>query len=61
MRTIAMASMGCWGGNTRTSGSQVVTVPATFSGDELSCYIAFQNENQSEVSNSTYLGEVIAL
>ncbi|MGQ7870911.1 DUF6266 family protein, partial [Sunxiuqinia sp. sy24] len=29
------------GGNTRTSGSQVVTVPATFSGDELSCYIAF--------------------
>ncbi|WP_299581656.1 DUF6266 family protein [uncultured Sunxiuqinia sp.] len=49
------------GGNTRASGSQEVMVPTTFTGDELNCYIAFQNENQSEVSNSTYLGEVVAL
>ncbi|MGD9930912.1 MAG: DUF6266 family protein [Mangrovibacterium sp.] len=47
------------GGNTRSAGSQFVTVPAAFAGDELNCYIAFQSENQSEVSNSAYLGEVV--
>ncbi|MGQ7868967.1 DUF6266 family protein [Sunxiuqinia sp. sy24] len=48
------------GGSTRSSGSQSVNVPAVFAGDALYCFIAFQNENQSEVSNSTYLGEVVA-
>ncbi|MCW0482723.1 DUF6266 family protein [Gaoshiqia sediminis] len=47
------------GGSTRSAGSQVVTVPSAFASDELNCYIAFQNENLSEVSNSTYLGEVV--
>lgn len=47
------------GGNTRVSGSQAVTVPASFVGDELECYIAFQNANQTNLSNSVHLGEVI--
>lgn len=48
------------GGNTRVSGSQSVTIPAAFAGDELQVYLAFQTENQSDVSNSVYLGEVVA-
>ncbi|MBN2174659.1 MAG: hypothetical protein JW731_11030 [Bacteroidales bacterium] len=43
----------------RSSGAQSVTVPATFAGDELHCYIASRNKKQSAVSNSTYLGEVL--
>ncbi len=48
------------GGNTRSSGAQSVTIPASFAGDEVHVYLAFQTDNQSDVSNSTYLGEVVA-
>jgi len=47
------------GGNDRSSGSQVVEVPATFAGDEVQCYIAFQTANQSVLSNSVYAGPVV--
>lgn len=47
------------GGNTRASGSQVVTVPTSFVGDELECYIAFQNATQTVLSNSLHLGEIV--
>jgi hypothetical protein len=42
------------GGNTRTSGSQIVTLPSNFSGDEVQCFIGFQNANQSVLSDSQF-------
>ena len=48
------------GGNDRSSGSQVIEVPSTFASDEVQCYIAFQNANQSVLSNSQYAGAVTA-
>jgi hypothetical protein len=47
------------GGNARTEGSQAVTVPAAFTGDQVHCYIAFQNANQSVLSNSQHVGGLI--
>ena len=47
------------GGNARSAGSQIVTVPSTFGDDEVHCFIAFQNANQSVLSNSQYAGAVI--
>ena len=46
------------GGNTRKSGGQVMTLPLTFQGDEVQCYIAFQNDNQSAISDSLYAGNI---
>jgi len=46
-------------GNTRTGGSQTITLPSTFSGDEVQCFIAFQNANQSVLSNSQFVGGII--
>jgi hypothetical protein len=47
------------GGNSRLSGSQAVTVPASFSGDEVKCYIAFQDAKQTVVSNSAFAGSLV--
>lgn len=47
------------GGNTRVEGSQSITVPALFLGDEVQCYIAFQNANQSVLSDSQYIGSLV--
>lgn len=49
------------GGNTRRSGSQSVALPANFSGDEVHCYISFQNVGQSVVSDNRYAGSVMVL
>jgi hypothetical protein len=49
------------GGNDRSVVEQPITVPATFSGDEVQCYIAFQNANQSVLSNSVYAGPLVVL
>ncbi len=46
-------------GNTRSIGSQVITVPDTFIGDEVQCYIAFQDERQTVLSNSIYVGAIV--
>jgi len=46
------------GGGTRSVGSQVVAVPASFAGDLVHCYVAFQNANQSVLSDSVYAGAV---
>ena len=46
------------GGNERTVGQQSIEVPSTFMGDEVHCYIAFQNINQSVLSDSVYVGSV---
>jgi len=47
------------GGNTRTGGSQSVTLPANWSGDEVQCFIAFANANGSVYSNSAFVGGII--
>jgi len=49
------------GGNTRTGGSQSITLPANWSGDEVQCFIAFSNQNGSVYSNSAYVGGIIVL
>ena len=45
-------------GNTRFSQSQFITLPSTFIGDEVHCYIAFQNYRQSIFSNSQFVGKI---
>jgi hypothetical protein len=47
------------GGNNRASGMQSVTVPLSFKGDELQCYVAFENARDAVVSNSQYLGSIV--
>lgn len=47
-----------FGGNSRYKGWQSVTLPLSFAGDEVQCYIAFQNAGQSQVSDSQYLGSL---
>ena len=46
-------------GNTRTGGSQTITLPSNFSGDEVQCFISFANENQAVLSNSEFVGGII--
>ena len=46
------------GGNDRSLGQQSIEVPATFAGNQVHCYIAFQNANQSVLSNSVYVGAI---
>lgn len=47
------------GGNDRAAGGQTVTVPSSFAGDQVECFIAFQNLNQSVLSNSVYAGPLV--
>ena len=47
------------GGNLRIRGSQVVALPSTYQGDEVQCYIAFQNDHKLVVSDSQFLGSLI--
>ncbi len=47
------------GGNTRIGGSQSITLPSNFSGDEVQCYISFGTATQSVVSNSEFAGGII--
>ena len=42
----------------RADGTQSVTVPDSFSGDLVHCYIAFETLNGSDLSNSKYAGAV---
>lgn len=44
------------GGNTRDCGSQRINLPLSFVGDNLQCYLAFQNMEQTAASNSQWLG-----
>jgi len=46
-------------GNTRTGGSQTITLPSNFSSDEVQCFISFANENQAVLSNSEFVGGII--
>jgi len=46
-------------GNTRTGGSQSITLPSNFSGDEVQCFISFSNATQAVLSNSEFVGGII--
>ena len=46
-------------GHTRTSESQSITIPSSFVGDEVQCYIAFQSYWEKEVSDSMYVGGIV--
>ena len=48
-------------GNTRAGGSQSITLPSTFTGDEVQCFISFANATRSVVSNSEFVGGIIVL
>jgi hypothetical protein len=50
-----------FGGSTRIGGSQRINLPASFSGDEVHCYISFQNVGQSVISNSSFVGSLVVL
>lgn len=44
--------------STRSLGSHTIILPANFSGDEVLCYIAFQNASQTVISDSEFLGSI---
>ena len=46
------------GGNERSACVQTIEVPSSFAGDQVECFIAFQNLNQSVLSNSVYAGPI---
>ena len=46
-------------GNLRIIGSHSIKLPSSFAGDEVQCFIAFQNLQQSEVSESQYVGGIM--
>lgn len=43
---------------TRADGTEAITVPDSFSGDLVHCYIAFTDQDAFDVSNSMYAGAV---
>lgn len=45
-------------GEARTVGTQSLSVPVDFSGDEIQAYIGFISEDGTEVSNSVYVGAI---
>lgn len=45
-------------GEERSSGSQTLTVPSDFSGDEVITFLGFISEDGKSVSNSAYVGTV---
>jgi len=46
-------------GNVRSGGSQLITLPDNFAGDEVICYIAFQNASQTMISDSGFVGGMV--
>lgn len=47
------------GNMTRADGAQTLALPEAFSGDTVQCYISFTNANESVVSDSLYVGNVL--
>jgi len=43
----------------RGVGTHVITLPAIFAGDEVQCYIAFQNASQTMISDSGFAGSIL--
>ena len=47
------------GAITRAIGAQTITLPNSYTSDEVQCYIAFTNANGSVISNSQFVGSII--
>jgi hypothetical protein len=45
-------------GNSRMSGTQAFILPDGFGKENLQCYIAFRNINQTNISDSQYVGSI---
>lgn len=45
-------------GATRSSRSQTLTVPDSYSGDQVQCFITFISEDGASIANSKYVGSV---
>lgn len=45
-------------GELRSSGTQTATLPDSYQGDDVECFIAFISNDSSSISNSTYLGSI---
>ena len=45
-------------GSARSVGTQSLSVPVDFSGDEVQAYLGFISEDGTEVSNSVYVGAI---
>ena len=43
----------------RGVGSHVSTLPKSFAGDEVQCYVAFQNASQTVISDSRFAGSIL--
>lgn len=50
-----------FGGSFRTSGSQTIDLPENMEGDEVVCYISFQNARQTMISDSGFAGAMVVL
>ncbi|HAH25617.1 MAG TPA: hypothetical protein DCL77_17975 [Prolixibacteraceae bacterium] len=48
-----------FGDSIRAEGSQMITLPSKFEGTEVQCYIAFQNANQTVISDSRWAGGMV--
>ena len=53
------AAVSVIGAITRAIGSQTITLPNSYTSDEVQCYIAFTNANGSVISNSQFVGSII--
>ena len=53
------AAVSVIGAIARSVGSQTIILPNSFTGDQVQCYIAFQNANQSVISNSQYVSGLL--
>ena len=53
------AAVSVIGAITRAIGAQTITLPNSYAGDEVQCYIAFTNAKGSVISNSQFVGSVI--
>ena len=53
------AAVSVIGGATRATGSFQATMPDSFAGDEVQCYIAFKNAKGDKISNSQFVAAKI--
>ena len=46
-------------GSFREAGSQTINLPESYAGDEVQCYISFQNARQTVISDSGFAGGMV--
>jgi len=55
---VRKSALSFMGGSTRLGGSLTVNLPSSYSGDEVHCYISFQNASQTVISDSQFVGSL---